>query len=273
MELTKQEKLKLIDYFEFQRDNEASKPLDEMNLELIDSYVKILLTLQDKHIELSSEFVNEQVRKLFNQKERDTAPETVKTTKKNINKKKVWLVAACIAILVALFSIVSFSSEKGVVDTLEDFFGTFEFIPFGKEVTVGNESYGKDGSGKIYTSMEDFVKNEKYDLLFPLNMVDDIDDITIVNSIDKNKEIHIVFNTSDLFITVTIDSEISKETIDVCDSKITLNGIDYYLCIMEDINQAQAYFIYDNNMYVIMNTNEKLLMEILNNMEEIKNED
>ncbi len=271
MELTLQEKLRLINFFEFLLDKEVSKPLGEMDSEAVDNYVKILLHLQDKHIELSPEFIDEQVRKIFHPEE-NTAPETVKTTKKQYKKTKVWLVAACIAILVALFSIVSFSSEKSVKDFLEDFFGTYEFIPFGKEIDVDNKTYIKEGTAKHYKSIDDLIKTEKLDILYPTNTEYSIELIS-VGDVDKKETINIVYTDSIMSIDIVLNSEISQEIIDFCNDKITLNGIEYFLCIIEDVNRAQAYFIYDNNMYVVTCTNEKELMEILNNMEEIKYED
>lgn len=266
-----QEKLRLINFFEFLLNEEISKPLGEMNSEAVDNYIKILLHLQDKHVELSPEFIDEQVRKIFH-KEETAIPEAVKTTRKQINKKKVWLVAACIAILVALFSILSFSSEKSVKDVLEDFFGSYDIIPWGKEIDIDNETYGKDSKSKQYKSIYEFVEKEKISLLHPANIIDDINRVTIT-SINETTQIHMVFNNSDLFITVDLDSKIPQEIIDVCDNNFTSNGIDFYLCTMKDINQFQAYFIYDNNMYTITHSNEITLMEILNNMKEIKYDD
>ncbi len=271
MELSKQEKLKLIEFFEFLLDKETSKSLDEMNTEAIDAYVKILLNLQDKHIKLSSDFINEQVRKIFHTEEITAAPETAKTTKKHYNKKKIWLVAACISILLALFSIASFSSERSVIDVLEDFIGTFEFIPFGKEIDIGKDSYGKSNSVKVYKSINEFVKKEKVDLICPSDTIAVIKHISI-GEIDGKEEINIAFENSDLFIRITRNTVIPKETINICNKKISLNGNEYYLCIMEDSNHAQAYFMCDNNMYYVKHSDEKSLIEILNNLEEIKNE-
>lgn len=269
MDLTMQEKLKLIKLFEFLMDKEISKPLGGMNPEAVDNYIKILLLLQDKHVELSPEFIDEQVRKILCKK--DAVPETEKTTKKQYKKNKIWLVAACVAILVALFSIISFSSEKSVKDVLEDFFGTYISIPFGKEINLGNETYGKESSGKHYDSIEMLVENKKTSLFYPTN-AENIKGISI--GFVKGKEtIDISYIDSDLFITITLNSDIPQEDIDFCNDKLTLNGIEYYLCTMEDVEQVQAYFTHDENMYRITHTDKETLIEILNNMEEIKYED
>lgn len=271
MELTLQEKHKLINFFEFLLDEETSKPMGEMNSEAVDNYVKILLHLQDKRVELSPEFIDEQVRKIFHPEE-TAAPETAKTTKKQYNKNKIWLVAACVSILVALFSILSFSSEKRVADILEDFFGTYLSIPFGKEIELGNETYGKESSARTYKSIEELTKTEKIDLLYPLNNQNKIKLIS-VSEIDGKETINISYVESDLFVTIIPDSDIPQETIDICNDKIIINGIDCYLCIMEDVTQAQAYFIYNNGVYRIIHTDKISLMEILKNMEDIRYED
>ena len=271
MELTLQEKLKLIEFFEFLLDKEISKPLGEMNSEVVDNYIKILLHLQDKHVELSPEFIDEQVRKIFH-KEEAAAPETAKTTQKRYSKNKIWLVAACVAILVALFSIISFSSEKSVKDVLEDFIGTFELIPFGEEIDIKNESYGKEGEIKKYKTIKNFTKTEGISLLLPSNMIDDCSATTSCN-INNKREINIAFDNSDLFITITLNTEIPQETLDVCNDIVSLNNIEYHLCIMEDVNEFQAYFVHNNNLYIIVHSSKEELIEVLNNMEEIKYED
>ena len=270
LELTLQEKLKLIKFFEFLLDEEISKPLGQMNSEAVDNYIKILLHLKDIDIELSSEFINEQVRKIFHPEE-SAVPETAKTTKKHFNKRKIWLVAACITILVALFSVISFSSEKGVVDTLEDFFGTFEFIPFGKETDIGNETYGKGGKAKIYDSIEDCVNIEKTDLLCPSDNTAIINYISIGNT-DTKKTIDMTFDKSELSVTITLNSDIPQETIDFCNDKIILNDTEYHICTMEDINQVQAYFVHKNNFYIVAHTDKDELIKILENMKEVRYE-
>lgn len=269
MELTLQEKRKLIKFFDSLLDKEVSKPLGQMNSEAVDNYVEVLLDLQDKHIELSPEYIDEQVRKIFHPEDDAVVPGTVKTNKKYFNKKKVWLIAACVAILVTLFSIVSFSSERSVKDILEDYLGTFEFIPFGDKVDVGNESYEKGSDTTIYKSLEDLAEKEKINLLYPETLKASVQRIPVDNT-ENNQTIDILHENSDVSVGIFLNSDIPQDTLDFCNDKITLNGIDYYLCIMEDVNQAQAYYVYDNNMYRIIHTNKTGLMEILDSMDSME---
>lgn len=272
MDLTLQEKQKTIALLKFLLNEEISKPLGEMNSEAVDNYMKIIFLLQDKYINLSPEFIDEQVRKIFREEEKTASPEAVKTTKKYFNKKKAWLIAACIAVLVALFSVISFSSERSVKDILVEFFGAYEFIPIGEEVIDGNVSYGNNGKTTTYDSITDLVKAERIDLLFPTANLTDIKLISLCEK-DKEKTISIAFENSDLYISITLNSEIPEKNIDICNKNTTYNNIEYYLSIMEDVDKAQAYFVYDNNFYTVIRKNEKPLMDALKNMEEIKYED
>ena len=174
MEITMQEKLRLINFFEFLLNEEISKPLGEMNSEAVDNYIKILLHLQDKHVELSPEFIDEQVRKIFH-KEEFAEPETAKTTRKQINKKKVWLVAACIAILVALFSIVSVANDWNVFDFLSEKFGSVHSAPVEEEQNFNGVSVFMNGETTRYKSIEDALKTENLDILYPTVLPNDIE--------------------------------------------------------------------------------------------------
>ena len=107
MEISKQDKIKLIHFLNFVCDYEASKPIEEMDEELIKSCVKVLLELQDKHVKHSPEFIDEQVRKIFRKEATEiTEPETVKITKKVISKKKISLVLTIVISLVMIIDLI-----------------------------------------------------------------------------------------------------------------------------------------------------------------------
>lgn len=274
MELSMQEKLKLIEFFEFQRDNEASKPLGEMNPEAVDAYVKVLLRLQDKHIELSSEFINEQVRKIFHPEDiKHTAPETVKATKKHVNKKMVWLIAACIALLVALFSIVSTATEWDFVDFLTEKFGSAHSTPIEESQDFNGITVINHGKSSTYTSVEEALKIGKIDILYPSHNSDGIKVTGILfNQKDECKEMSYVFDEPNLFSNIYFNTCIPEPKKQEATEIREINLITCYICEMQDISTTQITFEYKGNTYMFSHTDKETLIEIIENLKEINYE-
>lgn len=274
MELTMQEKLKLIDFFEFQRDKEASKPLGEMDTEAIDAYVKILLRLQDKDTEVSSEFINEQVRKIFHPEETiNTAPETVKTIKKQYNKKKVWLIAACITLLVALFSIVSGATEWNFFDFLAEKFGSVHSAPIDEDLDFNGETITINGKATTYSTVDKALKSEKIDVLYP-SVLPDGSKITelVFNENGDIKEMSYIFDNPNLFSDIYFNTEISQAEKEMSTEIMEINSITCYICEMEDISTTQITFEYEGNAYTFTHTDKAVLIETIKNLKEINYE-
>lgn len=272
MEITMQEKLRLINFFEFLLNEEISKPLGEMNSEAVDNYIKILLHLQDKHVELSPEFIDEQVRKIFH-KEEIAEPETAKTTKKQINKKKVWLVAACIAILVALFSIVSVANDWNVFDFLSENFGSVLSVPVEEKQEYNGITITNHGKNTNYTTIEEALKAEKIDVLYPANLPQGIEitALTFYQENGKNKMSY-SFSNPDLYLTIAFDTPLTKPIMDDSTETQKANSIVCYIYEMNDINCAQIRFEYNNDTYMFNYTDKEVLIDIIENLEEINNE-
>ena len=272
MELTLQEKLRLINFFEFLLNEEISKPLGEMNSEAVDNYINILLHLQDKHVELSPEFIDEQVRKIFH-KEEIAEPETAKTTRKQINKKKVWLVAACIAILVALFSIVSVANDWNVFDFLSEKFGSVHSTPVEEELDFNGVSVIMNGKNTNYKSIADALENERIDILYPKTLPNNIE----VNKITFYKKSNLdkfsySFSDPDLYFTICFDTLIADSVKDDSTETQKINSMICYIYEMNDINNVQIRFEYNNDTYMLNYTDKEVLIDIINNLEEINNE-
>ncbi|MBQ8182669.1 MAG: hypothetical protein IJ025_02060 [Clostridia bacterium] len=271
MELTIQEKLKLIEFFEFQRDREVSKPIGEMDVDTIDAYVKILLDLQDKHHQLSSDFINEQVRKVFRTEENKTAaPETVKTTKKRYNKKMVWLIAACIALLVALFSIVSSATEWSFFDFLTEKFGSVHSTPIGERIDFNGETIILAGSSTTYSSVEEALEAEKIDVLYPSVLPESIEIKELLfHQNDSTKTMTYIFNDTALSLEVYFNTSIPEEEKQVSTEIREINSITCYICDMPDISNTQITFEYEGNTYTFSHTEKDALIEIIENLKEI----
>ena len=89
----------LIALLHFIRDCELDKPLGESNEELVDACVRLLLKLQGKTESLTTEQIEDRVRKIPFVISADFDGEANKKAKKYTTKKKILLVAAIIAIL------------------------------------------------------------------------------------------------------------------------------------------------------------------------------
>lgn len=272
MELEKQDKLKLIEFFGYLLDKEIDKPLGEMNSEAVDNYLKILHNLYDIHIETSQEFINEQVRKIFHPED-FAVPEAVKTNKKYFNKKKVWLIAACISILLALFSIISFANDWNVFDFLSEKFGSVHSAPVEDSLEYNGITITNHGKSFLYSNIEEALKSEEIDIIYPTFLPNNITvtDIMLFEDNSKNKLIYI-FNepnlSSEICFNTTLPKSVKKDATEI----ITVGSITCYICNMPDISLVQVDFEYKGNVYYFSYTDKDTLMEIIENLEEINNE-
>lgn len=274
MEFSNQDKLKLIHFLNFICDYEASKPIEEMDEELIDACVKVSLELQDKHVNHSPEFIDEQVRKIFHKEETETTvPEAVKTTKKQINKNKVWLVAACIAILVALFSIISVANDWNVFDFLSEKFGSVHSAPIEEELDFNGVTVFMNGENINFPNIEEALKTQKLEVMYPSTLPYNIqiDKITLYeeNSVDK---LAYNFNDTTLYAEISFNSTVSQKVINDATEIKVINSFNCYICDMPDIHCTQITFEYNGDAYKFSHTDKDVLIRIIENLEEINNE-
>lgn len=271
MDISNQEKLKMIHFLNFICDYEASKPLEEMDEELIDACVKVSLELQDKHVNHSPEFIDEKVRKIFRKEETEkTEPETVKTNKKQINKNKVWLVAACIAILVALFSIISVANDWNVFDFLSEKFGSVHSAPIEEEIEFDGISVIVNNTERLYDSVDEIIEHENLEILFPEYLPEEIKLIRIsIHKQNDCEEINFWFKEDVGFsYYATHDNELDNKIINVSNEVLKINNVDFYFLNMPDISQYQAYFSHKGYTYTIAYSDKAELLKILKTIKE-----
>lgn len=274
MEISNQDKLKLIHFLNFICDYEASKPIEEMDEELIKSCVKVSLKLQNKQVNHSPEFIDEKVRKIFRKEETEiTEPEAVKPVKKQINKKKVWLVAACIAILVALFSIVSVANDWDVFDFLSEKFGSVHSAPVEEELDFNGVTVVNRGKGVTYETLEEALQKENIDVLYPAFLPEGTKVQQLLFSQNNGStELSYIFDNQNLSSNIYFNTQLSQAFKDVATEIITLDSITYYICEKSDTSSVQVEFEYKGNTYMFYHTDKNVLIEIIENLEEINNE-
>ncbi len=259
---------KLLECLEFIRDTEAAKPVEEMDVDLVNECVAFILELQGRDITLSPEEVAERVSKIpFVDVPAKAHKEKVK---RFVNKKRVLVIAACLAALIALLCAVSMSSERTFYDIITDYFGSDDNAPEDVWVDLDGESIILHSQSRYYNSVEDFVEKENVLVLVPGKGTGvEITEVALFTQGD-NRIIQYVFDNPDLTNEIVLNSVIPEETKAVCTEVITINGIDCYFCVLEDVLTVQAYFEYNGDTYEFKYNDKQALIDIIENLEEYK---
>lgn len=259
----------LIRLLTFIRDCEAEKPLDEINMGLIEACVKLLLKLQKKEIVFTTEQIKERVRKIPFVLTPDFGGETTKKVKKYTTKKKILLVAAIIAILCALLAVISIGHNIDYWHSvMNEKSGSVFNVPVGEEFVDGNDEFIHTGDSVKYTKTDKFFENEPYDVLIPTKLPDTIGLVDIMITSSTNT------------ITVSFDAVITAyeiqlntplpQSIPESLKNVKTNNLSCYIDTLEGSNIVQIYFEYNGNFYAIGGTDEQILLDVIENLEEYK---
>lgn len=265
------DKERLIAHLEILRDAEESKPVNEKDNELIRACIVLLLDLQGKKLTLTEEEIEERVRNfpfVAENKGIDNQKNTEGKNKK-VSKKKVLLVAACIAILVALFSIASIAFKWNIFEELKNRFGTVADTPVGVQYEFDGVSVIRPEKIETYKSIDKAIDSETLDILLPDYLPKDIfvQNICVYQE-NSFEEVNIVFNNSDLYFFVKMNSDISIEVIDDADETKIINDKQCYIKNLSDIGVCQVYFQHNHNVYKLEYTNMEELIKLIENLKE-----
>lgn len=260
-----------IKYLSVLSEKEIQKPVEEMDCDLILSCSEILLKLQGKKVSLTEKEIDEKVRKISfaegsgNVKE-FTARKNVKT---KTTQKRILLIAAVIAILVAILSFVSVAFEWDIHNIMKEKFGSVFNVPVGVEQNVNDLTFTNEGKNIKYKNIDELVENENLDILFPANLPNDItiERITISET-SFGQIIDITFSDENLFFSITLDSDIPEGNKATCNQIITINSIDYYITNLTDVNTYIIEFVYNDNFYSITSNDMQTSLYIIENLEE-----
>ncbi len=248
---------------------EVEKPYKEMDADLVEACVELSLELQGKNFTLSNEELEEKVRKIpFVDVGEITAIQQNK--RKKIKKKKILLIAAIIAILCAILSVFAIGYHLDYFHSiLKDKFGTIIDAPVGETIVKGNDEFTHFGKSNLYKNITAFCKNENIAVLLPNKLPDGIEIIDIA-IIEFDNTIIISFNSDISSYEIYLDASITQIIKDTANEAIVINGLTCYICRFDDVNSVQVYFEHNGNYYSIGGTNEQILLDIIENLEEYK---
>lgn len=271
-------KEKLIAYLIHCIDQEYKKPLEEIDMDYIDECVEFLLDLQGIDATLTPEVIKEKVSEISKEwieeekrNEKLEKGENKKKIKKHVTVKRIWLIAACIGLLVALFALASVAFEWNVVDTIIEYFGSIHKAPEDEWFELNGDTIEKSDETRSYDSLEDFVNEEGINILYPRNSPQNVKVSCIsICEIDGKSDVSIAFNNNNLSCGITINSTISQEILNVYTETLVINSLECHFLEMEDVSVVQVYFEHDNNLYMYSYNDKQELINIIENLEEVQ---
>ena len=257
-------KNQLIEHLYAVLNTEMEKPYAEIDTDFIEACVELILELQEKNFTLSNEEIENLVRKIPFVDAVDFIP----SQQKKIKKRKILLIAAIIAILSTLLAVIT---SGRFIDywhrVMNDKFGSVFNVPIGEEYVDGNDEFGYLGESVIYTDLNDFYKKEQLDVLIPSSLPNEINIVAILVT-EFDNSVLVSFDSIITSYEIHLNTEI-PEAIPLNLQKVhTKNNLICYVDKLEGTDTIQIYFEHNGNYYIIGGTNEQILLNIIENLEE-----
>ena len=262
-----------IKKLELLRDLEAEKPVEEMDVSLVKACVELILELRGETVNFTPEEVEEKVRKIPFVEETttlNTPPQSVKGRSTKVKSRKILLIAAIISILIAIFAVSSIAFEWNIFDELKERFGTVFNVPANQEMKMSGVTVGSNGKSKFYDNVEEALKNENINVLYPTTLPENtvLNRISFYEKKEKGK-ITFTFDNENLIYSVTLNESISNDIKSVSNEVIKINDYNCYITEKKDVNVVQIYFEYNGNVYETSYTDRQELIEIISNLKEL----
>lgn len=244
---------------------ETSKAYNEMDGDLVKECVDFLMELEGKE-----RLTKEEIQKRVNEIPFWGRAEAIGLyVNRRLRTKRLALIAAVIALIIALLGIIAIGSSDPSDElvrmlTWEDM---KDWLP-GTSKDFGNITVYKADETKIYSSIEEFAKSEGIEILYPTWLPED-EKIVSVFCVLQNGNEKYIFQTDNPFcsVDVRLGEQLSEEIMPAC-SKKEIAGLTVYYT--QTPKYMQADFVHGGDHYVVTAYNEDDLFRIIENLKEIK---
>lgn len=242
---------------------ESEKDYREMDSELIKECVDFLMEL-DGEEGLTKKEIEQRVAAIpF--KGKVTAINSY--AKKKMRAKRLAVVAAVLTFIIALFGILAIASG----DKFIDFFiqmghSMYELIENGS-MNDDEITYIKPNESKTYSSIEELIKSEKIEILYPTWLPENEKIVKVRYIIEGKLERYVLqCNNPIQSVEIEVNSALSENLKSNC-LKAKLAGFSIYYIDTEEYLQAN--FIHNNSRYIIKSDTKDNLFRIIENLKEI----
>lgn len=242
---------------------ETSKDYKEMDSDLVTECVSFLMELEGKE-KLTKAEIEQRVNKI---------PFKGKVTaigsyaKKKLRAKRLAVIAAILAVIIALLSIIAVGSG----DTISEFYRKLTYSVMQKlennPTTVDGITFAKSDKSTLYPSIEELMESEKIDILYPTWLPQDEKIIAVWYSVDYGTESYVFQCVNP---NISIDVDLNKGLTDTTKANCIKKEIAGFTVYYENTPlHIQANFVYKNNLYAVKSDTEDNLFKIIENLKEI----
>ena len=242
---------------------ETSKDYKDMDSDLVTECVDFLMELEGKQ-KLTKAEIEQRVNEIpF--KGKVTAIGSY--TKKKLRAKRLAVIAAVLAFIIALFGILAVASGDFFDEFLRNMGNSFhEWIESGPK-EHGNITFYKSDETKTYSSIEELVESEGIEILYPAWLPENEKIISVWHFVEGESERYLLqCNMPNYTINIKVNCELT-ETLKMNCTEKEIAGLSVYY---EKTPQClQANFAYKNNRYIVKSDTEDNLFKIIENLKEI----
>ena len=253
-------------------DNETDKPEDEIDFALIGECSAYLRELSDKATEATKEQkqrILQQIKARHNQ----TATKSAKVLRPKWRKMgKIVAIAATVAAILL--------STLTVLAKVNGYSNAWEYVKENIQRITGMDAGDRVNEGEIlliktdgvvtYTSIEELIEHENFDIFYPTQLPEGVSLTNIIQQVVSEEEIIYCYQFTDQTISVAVStvSKISTDDLEGYELHVTENMEFYIEKAPDDIYQAVAH---DGKYeYLICCQNYDVLIKILNGMKGIE---
>ena len=250
-------------------DLEESKPLAERDVDLITECVDYLMELE-QGVELTQEELEEEKQKIY-------------AYNKNLNKPakrlkfKGLLIAACFVVLMLIANFAVMACGIDTISILKEWGHRIVEMFEGEEAEYKGITIIKEQQPLVFTSMDDFLAETNFPILYPSIFPSNINVnvITVSGSYDNNYKYtseynRIMFSTNNPQISLIVDTFPGSSKDFLNDKNLQIQTINGYECYINNVNEnIECSFVHNNISYFINSNDYNNLVIIISNLKEV----
>ncbi|MBR5779232.1 MAG: hypothetical protein IKY21_01245 [Clostridia bacterium] len=182
---------------------------------------------------------------------------------KHIILRRIGLVAAIITVLMSVTVLVAAAFGVNIFEYISKIVRQDE----GSQINVEQFTFHNGGEIKYYSSIEDMVEEQKWCIMHPTKLPENvtIEKITMYATTRGNDEICIITNNNNIKISIEKNAE-NKDIWENHDSFYESNGTKYYVFQEDGVYLAICY--HNGDYYSIQSNNYDELILIIDNLKE-----